>query len=260
MWRITHSCLFVETEASPVSDDPANFPTRYQFYITGFSLSLWWSHWVESSISLRRRFFMACRSYWRPYSCLNWFLRWSSFFSRNLSVVREFTGLADLAVALHLEFALELFLLFLLVLLVFDVDRFLLGTVKSFLFPSCDWEVLLPRELLLFLFTFLISWEFYLCILMLTRGLRKVNDPASAKFSCRWCLLLGCLPPTLTKCGLSTCSWIAWWWCRLISSLSLYFRVVGGRLEELFFWFWISVVMSSGLSSWPSLSDVYEPA
>ena len=72
-------------------------------------------------------------------------------------MVREFTGLADLAVALHLEFALELFLLFLLVLLVFDVDRFLLGTVESFLFHSCDWEVLLPRELLLFLFTFLIS-------------------------------------------------------------------------------------------------------
>ena len=46
-------------------------------------------------------------------------------------MVREFTGLDYFAEALHLEFALEfaleLFLLFLLVLLVFDVDRFLLG-------------------------------------------------------------------------------------------------------------------------------------
>ena len=76
-------------------------------------------------------------------------------------MVREFTGFADFALALLLEFALEfareLFLLFLLVLLVFDVDRFLFGAVESFLFPSCDWDFLLPRELLLFLFTFRIS-------------------------------------------------------------------------------------------------------
>ena len=79
-------------------------------------------------------------------------------------MVREFTGFADFALALLLELALEfarelflLFLLVLLVLLVFDVDRFLFGAVESFLFPSCDWDFLLPRELLLFLFTFRIS-------------------------------------------------------------------------------------------------------
>ena len=103
-------------------------------------------------------------------------------------MVRELTGALDddFALALHLEFALELFLLFLLVLLVFDVERFfVLGSVDLFLFPSCDCDFLLPRELLLLLVTFLISCEFYLCMLMFTRGLRKVNDPSSAKFSCR---------------------------------------------------------------------------